>query len=273
MASRRGRVREPSTSTVTLHEDGVGVSTLTLNRPTRKNAITETMVEEAIAALQEISRNPDVRVLIVTGAGDAFCSGMDLAGRVANPLSFMRRVGALCVTLRELSIPTIAKVNGPAMGFGCNLALCCDLLVIGESGVLGEVFAERGLGLDGGGSWTLPRLVGLSKAKEIVFFARRIGSEEAVALGLANLGVPDSELAETVAKWASRLANGPQHALSVMKAALNASVAGPFTDAVEREAVSQSLLSASWEAREGVQAFIERRPPSFRSRANGNRAP
>jgi 2-(1,2-epoxy-1,2-dihydrophenyl)acetyl-CoA isomerase len=247
-----------------LVEHDAGVTTLTLNRPERKNGITKASVEAAVAAVEQIAAAADTRVLVVTGAGDAFCSGMDLSESVLpDELGFMRRVGHLCTLLHELPLPTIAKVRGAAVGFGCNFALCCDLVIAAEDAVFGEVFADRGLAVDGAGSWTLPRLIGLHRAKELLFFARSLTGLEAADLGLINRAVPGDALDAFVAEWAQTLATGPRRALSTIKAELNASFESSFVAAVEREAQAQSLALRSPEVREGMKAFLEKRKPNF----------
>jgi enoyl-CoA hydratase/carnithine racemase len=151
-----------------------GVVTITLNRPQKKNAVTVTMVDELVAALGEAERRADDRVVVLTGAGDAFCSGADLSqpgASQAGPLTYMRGVGASVMALHQIPKPTIAKVNGVAAGLGCNYALGCDLVVAAESARFSEIFSRRGLSIDGGGSWLLPRLVGMHRAKELAFFA------------------------------------------------------------------------------------------------------
>lgn len=248
-----------------LVERSAGVVTVTLNRPRRKNGVTWPLIEELIGVLSEIGSRADDRAVVVTGAGGAFCSGMDLAESVApNELAFMRRVGHAVTLLHQLPQPTIAKVTGAAVGFGCNLALACDLVVAGESALFGEIFADRGLSLDGGASWSLPRLVGLAKAKELVFFSTRLTGAEAHQAGLANRVIPDTELDAFVAQWADRLADGPALALSIMKRSLNASVQGAFANAVEAESLGQALSISSAEAKEGMRAFAQRRAPRFR---------
>jgi 2-(1,2-epoxy-1,2-dihydrophenyl)acetyl-CoA isomerase len=244
------------------HRDGV--ATIELNRPARKNGLTSELVEMLIAALGQSARDPGVRVVVLTGSGGSFCSGMDLAEPPRpDELTFMRRVAALCSSLHDLPKPTIAKVGGPAYGFGANLALCCDLVLAGAGAVFGEIFTERGLSVDGGGSWSLPRLVGIAKAKEILFFGQRLSGAEAEQLGLANRSVPDDELDALCADWADRLAAGPPRALSVIKSALNTSFESSFAQAVEAEAIAQALSFRSEEVREGMRAFVERRPPRF----------
>ena len=243
-----------------------GVVTVTLNRPDRKNGINKALVDAAITRLEDVWGDPESRVVVLAGAGTAFCSGMDLSEPTApDELTFMRRVGHLCALIHDLPLPVIAKVQGPAMGFGCNFALCADLVVAGEWAVFGEIFAERGLGIDGGGSWTVPRLVGLGRAKELMFLASRLSGREAADLGLVNRCVPDAELDAFVADWAHKLAQGPRRAHSVMKGQLNASFERSFADAVEAEAMGQALAFRSSEAREGVKAFLQKRDPDFRA--------
>lgn len=243
-----------------------GVVTVTLNRPDRKNGLNRAMVDAAIAALESVAADETARVVVLEGAGTSFCSGMDLAEPITpDELTFMRRVGQLCTLVHHLPLPVISRVVGGAVGFGANLALCADIVLAGESAVFGEIFAERGLSIDGGGSWLVPRLVGLGRAKEIMFLAARVTGPEAAEMGLVNRCVPDAELDALVTGWAARLADGPRRALSQIKAQLNASFERSFTDAIEAEALGQALAFRSKESREGAKAFFEKRPADFRS--------
>lgn len=246
--------------------EGLGVLTLRLNRPDRKNGLNRAMVDAAIEAVTRVGADETARVLVLTGAGTSFCSGMDLAEPITpDELTFMRRVGHLCTLIHHLPLPVITRVTGGAVGYGANLALCGDLVIAGESAVFGEIFADRGLSIDGGGSWLVPRLVGLGRAKEIMFLAGKVSGPEAAEMGLVNRCVPDAELDELVDDWARRLADGPRRALSQIKAQLNASFERSFADAIEAEALGQSLAFRSKESREGARAFFEKRPPDFRS--------
>ncbi len=239
---------------------------MTWNRPDRKNGLNKDMVDEAIVALEQVWADDRCRVLVITGAGSAFCSGMDLAEKILpDEMTFMRRVGHLCTLIHDLPIPVIAKVRGGAVGYGANLALCADLVVAGEDAVFGEIFAERGLSIDGGGSWSVPRLVGLGRAKEIMFLASRVTGPEAREMGLVNRCVPNADVDAVVGDWARRLADGPRRALSVIKQQLNASFERSFADAIESEAVGQAYSFRSKESREGARAFFEKRIPDFRS--------
>ena len=195
-----------------------GIATVTLDRPDRKNAINDVMWVELWATFEEVARSSDDRVLVVTGAGGAFCSGQDLGGVTTagdHGLVRMRRVGDVALALHRVSKPTIAKVDGIAAGAGCNLALGCDLIVASEDARFSEIFSRRGLSIDFGGSWVLPRLVGLHKAKELAFFAEILSAKEAADVGLVNRVVPSAELDEFVDGWARQLAAGPPLALSM----------------------------------------------------------
>lgn len=242
-----------------------GVRTLTLNRPEVRNAVNAELWEGLHQAFVAAGRDPAVRVVVVTGAGDGFCSGADLSGGpgMADPLTWMRYIGDAALALHRLAKPTIAKVNGVAAGAGANLALGCDLVVASDRARFCQIFSKRALSLDFGGSWLLPRLVGLQKAKELAFFAEMLGAEEARDIGIVNRVVPAAELDAFVSEWAGRLAAGPARALSLSKALLNASLASTMEEALEDEARAQSLNSGSPDTREAMRAFLEKRDPVF----------
>jgi 2-(1,2-epoxy-1,2-dihydrophenyl)acetyl-CoA isomerase len=244
-----------------------GVVTVTMNRPERKNAFTGTMIEEMLDVVDEISTSSDDRVLVLTGAGDAFSSGADLAENpVSNGLTSMRRVGDLVLALHRLAKPTIARVNGVAVGMSCSLALGCDLIVASSTARFSEIFTQRGMSLDGGASWVLPRLVGLHRAKEIAFFGDLIAAGDALAMGLVNRVVEPAELDTVVGEWARRLASGPPIALSMTKTMLNNSFSSTMAEAVEDEARCQIVNAGTEDLREAVTAFLEKRPAVFRGR-------
>ena len=193
-----------------------GVVTVTMNRPERKNAANGKMLTELRAIFEEVEDNPDDRVMVLTGAGGAFCSGADLSdpsGPATDPtrsgLSRMRRLGDVALALHHVTKPTIAKVDGFAVGAGLSLALGCDLVVCSDRARLSMIFAKRGLSLDNGASWLLPRLVGLARAKEIALFGGMWSGEEAAAIGLVNRALPVDELDAFVDGWATTLAGGP----------------------------------------------------------------
>ncbi|HVM08158.1 MAG TPA: enoyl-CoA hydratase [Acidimicrobiales bacterium] len=243
-----------------------GVVTLTLNRPEKKNAANDQMWSDLKTVFEDVARRDDDRVLVITGAGGAFCSGADLSSPNAlaeNGLARMRRIGSTALALHRLSKPTIAKVGGVAAGAGCNLALGCDLVVASDDARFSEIFAKRGLSLDFGGSWLLPRLVGLHKAKELAFFADVISAQEAERLGIVNRVVPAAELDGFVDDWARRLAAGPPMALSMTKTMLNNSFMVSMDQALEDEARSQNVNFGTKDFQEAIAAFLQKREPRF----------
>src|SRR3954467_1883802 len=173
-----------------LVERSEGVVTVTLNRPEKKNAANGVMWNELREVWKEVSERVEDRVLVMTGAGDAFCSGADLTdaarGERPHQLVAMRHIADVALALHRIPKPTIAKVNGVAAGAGANMAFGCDLTVASENPRFSEIFARRGLSIDFGGSWILPRLIGLHKAKELAFFADIISAKEAADIGLVN---------------------------------------------------------------------------------------
>jgi len=246
-----------------------GVVTVTMNRPERKNAATPTMWAELRDVFTEVGHRAEDRVLVVTGAGGDFCSGADLSGLNATddpPLVAMRLVGSAALALHRCPKPTIAKVRGVAVGAGCNLALGCDLIVASEDARFSEIFSRRGLSIDFGGSWVLPRLVGLHKAKELAFFAEIISAKEALDIGVVNRVVRESELDTVVEEWARRLASGPPLALSMTKTLLNNGPSTSLDQAVEDEARCQAVNISSADTAEAMMAFIDKREPRFQGR-------
>ena len=250
-----------------------GVVTVTMNRPERKNAANQVMLNELEAVFEEVERNPADRVMVLTGAGGAFCSGADL-GDPNGPatdasqsgLSRMRRLGDVAMALHRITKPTIAKVDGFAVGAGCSLALGCDLIVCTEGAKLSMIFSRRGLSLDNGASWLLPRLVGLARAKEIALFGGMWSGEEAAAIGLVNRVVGPADIDAFVDQWASTLAAGPPIALSMTKTLLNASAQTSMEQAVENEARCQSLNFSTDDTAEALSAFAQKRDPVFTGR-------
>ncbi|HVB92070.1 MAG TPA: enoyl-CoA hydratase-related protein [Acidimicrobiales bacterium] len=250
-----------------------GVVTVTMNRPERKNAATGTMLTELRATFEEVEDRPQDRVMVLTGAGGAFCSGADLSdpnGPASDPsrsgLSRMRRLGDVALALHRITKPTIAKVDGFAVGAGLSLALGCDLIVCSDRAKLSMIFARRGLALDNGASWLLPRLIGLARAKEIAFFGGMWSGEEALALGLVNRVLPLNELDAFVDDWATTLAAGPPLALSMTKTLLHASWQATMEQAVEDEARCQALNFSTKDTAEAMAAFAEKRQPTFTGR-------
>jgi enoyl-CoA hydratase/carnithine racemase len=253
-----------------LVERAGGLVTVTLNRPDRLNAITNDMWEELARIFHEVSHRADDRVLVVTGAGTAFCSGADLGSGTGvserSTIDHMRIVGEAAMALHRVPKPTIARVDGVAAGAGLNLALGCDLVAASDRSRFSEIFARRGLSVDFGGSWLLPRLVGLNKAKELVLLADILSASEAAEAGLVNRVVPAEELDSLVSSWVQRLVAGPPIALSLSKQLLNKSFETSMDQAVEAEAQAQAVNSSSADAREARAAFQEKREPRFEGR-------
>ncbi len=252
--------REP----VLLIDDRDGVRTLTLNRPDRKNAIDAQLWRELADALRATGRDDAVRVLVLTGAGDAFCSGADIGtGEDVHPRHKLRRLSDVALALHELAVPTVAKVTGVAVGAGWNLALGCDLVVATPESRFCQIFAKRGLSVDLGGSWLLPKLVGLQQAKRLVLLGDMIDAAEAHALGLVTWLVAAEEIDGFVDQLAARLAAGPPFALAQSKALLNDGANGTLQQALANEARAQPGNFATADSGEAYAAFAAKREPAF----------
>ena len=250
-------------------ERSEGIVTVTLNRPEKKNAINGVMWDELLATFTDIAARDEDRVVVVTGAGGAFCSGADLSSAddlTKSGVSRMRYIGSVGVALHRLAKPTIAAVGGVAAGAGLNLALGCDLILASDDARFSEIFHKRGLSIDFGGSWLLHRLIGLHRAKELAFFADVIPAEEAMRMGLVNRVVPADELPTIVKEWATRLASLPPIALSMTKTMLNNSFAASMHEALEDEARCQSVNFSTADFGEAVAAFLQKREPKFQGR-------
>jgi 2-(1,2-epoxy-1,2-dihydrophenyl)acetyl-CoA isomerase len=246
-----------------------GVVTVTMNRPEKKNAINPVMWRELLDTFADVGERPEDRVMVLTGAGGAFCSGADLSpdgGDRPHPLAWMRHIADVALELHRLPKPTIAKVAGVAAGAGLNLALGCDLIVASDDARFSEIFTRRGLSIDGGGSWLLPRLIGLHKAKELAFFADVIDAREASELGLVNRVVAAAELDGAVGAWARRLADGPPLALSMTKTMLNKAFEVSMDQALEDEARCQTVNFSTADTAEAIAAFMGKREPRFSGR-------
>ena len=260
------------------------VVTVTINQPAKKNAINAQMWDGLAEIFREIASRADDRVVVVTGAGDDFCSGADLSGRggsgaassgaassagaqnQVHHLAAMRRVNDACIALQRLPQPTIAKVRGVAVGAGCNLALGCDLVVASQTARFSEIFARRGLSLDFGGSWLLPRRIGMHRAKELALLAEIVGASDALEMGLINRVLPDGEVDAFVENWARKLAAGPPIALAQTKRLLNNSLNVTLEEALDDEAAAQTINFATSDTAEAMRAFIEKREPKFTGR-------
>ena len=263
---------EKSYSTI-LVERANGVVTVTFNRPKRKNAANGTMWIELLDVLTEIYFRSDDRVVVFTGAGGEFCSGADLvdmgdgSGRTHTHSYYsMREITSVIMALARLPQPTIAKVRGVAVGVGCNIALGCDLVVASDNARFSEIFSKRGMSLDGGGSWILPRRIGLHRAKELAFFADIIDAAEADRIGLVNRVVADAELDAFVDGWVERLLALPPIALAQSKRLLNNAMQVTLEEALDDEGVAQTVNFGTKDTPEAIAAFVEKRTPNFRGR-------
>lgn len=250
-----------------------GVVTITFNRPKSKNAVNGAMWIELLEVLTEIQHNGADRVVVLTGVAGDFCSGADLVamgdgkGRAHSHSYYsMREVTGVVMALARLPQPTIAKVRGVAVGVGCNIAFGCDLVVASETARFSQIFSKRGMSLDGGGSWLLPRRVGLHRAKELAFFADIISAAEADRLGLVNRVLPDTEVDAFVADWAQRLLALPPIALAQSKRLLNNSMNVTLEEALDDEGVAQTVNFSTKDTPEAIAAWIEKRNPVFKGR-------
>ena len=251
------------------------VCRITLDRPEAKNALTIEMRDQIVDAVRAGRADPDVRALLITGSGDAFCAGMDLSastvaqaggdGFATRSTSEALRVGvqSFIRELWELDKPTIAAVNGVAVGPGAHLALACDFVLVHDATRFMWSFARWGLVVDAGGAYLLPRLVGLPRAKAMVMLGEGCKGNEAVELGLAYKCVDAEVLDQEASTLAAKLAAGPTRALGLSKQLLNASFETDLAHSLDLEGAYQSLATTSSDLVEGMAAFKERRDPNF----------
>jgi 2-(1,2-epoxy-1,2-dihydrophenyl)acetyl-CoA isomerase len=260
--------------TITFEIDG-GVATATLNRPHRLNAIDHQMWAGLIELGRWVSESAEVRCLVLTGAGRAFCSGADLADAAAGMgaagedrhlVDQMRRTAEAALAVHGIPQPVLAKVNGVAAGAGANLALAADLVVASDEASFIQVFARRGLSVDFAGSWVLPRLVGLHRAKELALLADAVDAREAERIGLVNRVVAPDQLDAMAEDWARRLASGPPIALAATKRLLNAGISSSLDQALEAETMVQAVNFGTQDVAEAVAAFLDKRAPEFHGR-------
>jgi 2-(1,2-epoxy-1,2-dihydrophenyl)acetyl-CoA isomerase len=259
-----------------LYSRNGGIVTLTLNRPESLNAMNEPMMAEIERILIELEADTEVRVVVLTGAGRAFSSGGDqkrepgvgqqafFDGDLGGAL--IERLNRCILRMQRLPKPIVGSINGVAAGAGLNIALATDLRIAADTARFLEAFARVGLVPDGGGTYFLPRLVGMARAMEMVLLADIVDAQEALRIGLVNRVVPADQLANETLKLAERLAQGPTVAYGLAKTGLYQGLGMSLEDVLNMEARNQAIAARSPDRAEGVAAFLEKRPPRFTGR-------
>lgn len=256
-----------------LFEKSDSVAVLTLNRPEKLNAFAGYMREEILDAVEAAGADPEVRVLVITGAGKAFCAGGDAnelaAGSNVKPAAATTERHTMSKIVLAISLmekPVIASVNGVAAGGGCNLALACDIRIASDRAKFGEAFTKRGVHPDWGGIYLLPRAVGYAKAAELIFSGDLVDAQEALRIGLVNRVVPHDSLWTETQELAKRIAGNAPLPIALAKRGLRRFYDMDLAQAVDYEAFALSICGASEDMKEGFKAFLEKRPPEFKGR-------
>lgn len=250
---------------VMIEIDG-GVAMVTLNRPEKLNAFDRAMCDDVVGALEQVTQSSQVRAIILTGTGRAFCAGADLGVLATDGESLVAAGKKIALLVRSARQPVLAAVNGAAAGGGANLALACDLRIASDRASIGQTFSLIGLHPDWGATYFLPRLVGTSRAFELFAGGDMVGAEDALRLGLFNRVVPHERLATETRALASELAGKPPLALALAKKAVYASESHSLSQMLDLELEHQLRCFASRDAREGFAAFLEKRSPSFQGK-------
>jgi enoyl-CoA hydratase/carnithine racemase len=254
------------------HDKASGVVTITLNRPDRLNALTFDVYDELRTIFRALDTEPTVRVIVITGAGRAFCSGGDvhdiIGALVARDyrglLDFTRMTGDVVLAIRRCRRPVVAALNGVTAGAGAVIAAACDIRIAAESATIAFLFTKVGLsGADMGAAWLLPRIVGLGRATELLMTGDFISAEEALRIGLYNRVVGDDALLNSAREFAEMLARGPSFALEITKDALNREATMDLAAAIEAEAQIQASLMTHADFREAYASFLAKRSPRF----------
>lgn len=262
-----------------LYEVNDHIATITLNAPERMNTISGPMLDELSQRLLDADRDRDVRCIVLTGAGRAFCAGLDLAAQMSGPKGNLGNLGALDsnpgefdlrdappIVLHNIDTPTICALNGGAAGYGLDLALGCDIRLAADTAKLNPGFAKRGILPESGGTWLLPRMVGYAKAAEISFTGRTLLANEALELGLVNRVVPAADLAAQATELAAEIAANAPLAVRAIKRMMRAAETETFEQNVHHVFLQLLPLFRTKDFQEGVAAFMEKRTPDFTGR-------
>ncbi len=245
-----------------------GIATVTLNRPEVYNALNDGITYELQDAVKLVSKDPSIRVMVLTGAGKAFCSGQDLkAASGQEKRSFLdslhKRYNPIISAMRNLPKPIICRLNGVAAGAGCSLALACDMIIASEEATLIEVFINIGLVPDSGSSYFLPRLVGKAKAFELCSMGNKVKANEALQLGLINRVAAADQLDVVIKEYTDYFSQAPTKSIGLIKRMLEKSATSTLDEMLEYEAYCQEIAGTSADYKEGVTAFLEKRKPAF----------
>lgn len=247
------------------------IATIALDRPERRNAFNQAMIDSLNQALDAIFEHPDVRCVILTGAGRAFCAGADLGALPASDSNVvtrvdLRQVQRATLAMRRLDKPIIAAVNGPAVGAGCDFALACDIRIAAESARFGEVYTRLAMVPGNGGTYFLPRIVGIARACELIFTGDVIDAHEALRIGLVSRVVPDAELMAAARELAAKITHGPPLAVSEARRAIYRDLHRELEPALADLRLVMERLRQTEDHAEGLRALAERRKPVFKGR-------